>query len=103
MITIFDTLPPARAAAFVRANGLLGFEARPFAGGRWGVVEHRQDSAGRIEQAWPCGGGRLEACQTARRWAEATGTEVLGEGQARLGLEALAAGLRALCGKGVAA
>lgn len=103
MNAIFDSISPARASAFVAANGLLGFEARPVPGSRpdrpaWAVVEHRADAMGRSEIEHPAG-DQLEACQTARRWAEALGLEVLAVGQARLALAGAAAALR---GKGVA-
>jgi hypothetical protein len=94
MTAIFDILSPARAAGFVRANGLLGFEARQ-AGRSFAVIEHKADALGRDEVAYPAG-SMAEACQTARRWAEITDTEVLAVGAARCRMAELAQACRAL-------
>jgi hypothetical protein len=119
MTAIFDMLSPARAAGFVRANGLLGFEARQRGPRDFAVIEHRHDPVERVEVAYPAP-SMAEACQTARRWAEVTDTEVLAVGRARCFLAELAPALRALrlparpagvavqvefsfCGEGVAA
>jgi hypothetical protein len=119
MTAIFDMLSPARAAGFVRTNGLLGFEARQRGPRDFVVVEHKADAQGRDEVAYPAP-SMAEACQTARRWAEVTDTEVLAVGRARCFLAELAPALRALrlparpagvavqvefsfCGEGVAA
>lgn len=94
MTAIFDMLSPARAAGFVRANGLLGFEARQ-AGRSFLVIEHKADSQSRDEVAYRAA-SMAEACQTARRWAEITDTEVLAIGAARCRMAELAQACRAL-------
>ena len=103
----------------MRANGLLGFEARQFGPRDFRVVEHRHDPMERVEVAYAAP-SMAEACQTARRWAQITDTEVLAVGAARCMMAELAPDLRALrlparpagvavqvefpfCGEGVAA
>lgn len=95
MTAIFDMLSPARAAGFVRANGLLGFEARQAGPRSFAVIEHKADPMGRDEVAYPAA-TMAEACQTARRWAEITDTEVLAIGAARCRMAELAAAIRAM-------
>lgn len=88
-------LTPARAAGFVRANGLLGFEARQFGPRDFRVVEHRSNPMERTETAYPAP-SQAEACQAARRWAQITDTEVLAIGAARIQMAALAEAIRAM-------
>ena len=89
-------ISPARAAGFVRANGLLGFESRQRGPRDFVVVEHRQDPMERMEVVYPAPAGQMEACQTARRWAQITDTEVLEIGAARIRMAALAEAIRAM-------
>ena len=95
MTAIFDMISPARVAGFVRANGLLGFEARQFGPRDFRVVEHRLDSMGRNETPYQAP-GQAEACQAARRWAQITDTEVLAIGAARCRMAELAEAIRAM-------
>jgi hypothetical protein len=93
MTAIFDMLTPARAAGFVRANGLLGFEARQFGPRDFRVVEHRLAPWERTETAYPAP-SQVEACLAARRWAQITDTEVLAIGAARIQMAELAEAIR---------
>jgi hypothetical protein len=95
MTAIFDTISPARVAGFVRANGLLGFEARQRGPRDYVVVEHRQDPQERMEVVYPAP-SQVDACQTARRWAQITDTEVLAIGAARCRMAELAEAIRAM-------
>lgn len=95
MRAIFDMLTPARAAGFVRANGLLGFEAKQRGPRDFVVVEHRQNPMERIETVYPAP-SQAEACQAARRWAQITDTEVLAIGAARCRMAELAEAIRAM-------
>lgn len=95
MTAIFDTISPARAAGFVKMNGVLGFEARQLGPRQFAVIEHRSNSMERTETVYPAP-GQAEACLAARRWAQITDTEVLEIGAARCRMAALAPALRAL-------
>ena len=95
MTAIFDMLTPARAAGFVRANGLLGFEARQRGPREFAVIEHRQDPMERMEVVYPAP-SQAAACQAARRWAQITDTEVLAIGAARCRMAELAEAIRAM-------